>query len=156
MKSFVHLLILGAVSAAALFNTLGHAQSGGQFDLTWSTIGGGGTSSRGQFALSGTIGQADAGGLAGGNFQLEGGFWSAITLQQTPGAPLLRIRLIGAGVAILSWPVSASGFALEETTNASQDYSWSATPQPVVDTATEHTVIVPATGLIKCYRLKRP
>ena len=155
LNSITYSFALGALILAAL-TTFAHAQSGGQFDL-WSTIdGGGGTSSGGQFALSGAIGQPDAGALTGGNFKLEGGFWSGITVQQTLGAPLLRIKLLGNGQVILSWPVNASGFAIEETTNASQSYSWTATPQSVVDTATEHTVTVPANGLVKCYRLKRP
>ena len=52
-------------------------QTGGDYDLTWSTInGGGGTSSGGDFVLSGTIGQPDAGTMAGGDYRLEGGFWS--------------------------------------------------------------------------------
>src|SRR5262245_58605651 len=83
-------------AAATLFAATSRAQSGGQFDLSWSTIdAGGGTSSGGQFALSGTIGQPDAGVHSGGNFTLAGGFWSGITLQQTPGTPLLKIKLIG-------------------------------------------------------------
>ncbi len=54
------------------------AQSGGDFEITRSTIdGGGGTSSGGGFVLSGTIGQPDAGTLAGGDFTLRGGFWQA-------------------------------------------------------------------------------
>ena len=56
-----------------------HAQSGGSFDLTWSTVdGGGGTSTGGAFSLSGTIGQPDAASnptLTGGTFELTGGFW---------------------------------------------------------------------------------
>ena len=50
------------------------------FDLSWHTIGGGGgTSSGGGFTVSGTIGQhdADAVGMTGGAFELNGGFWSA-------------------------------------------------------------------------------
>ncbi len=132
------------------------AQSGGQFDLSWSTIdGGGGTSSGGQFALSATIGQPDAGTLAGGNFKLEGGFWTSINVLQTSGAPLLKVRLVG-GAAVISWPLSAQGFTLEETATLAQPNSWSAALQSVVDTATEHTVTVPAAGIIKCYRLKKP
>jgi len=133
------------------------AQSGGQFDLSWSVIGGGGgTSSGGQFALSGTIGQPDAGTLSGDNFLLEGGFWSGITLVQAPGAPILKIKLIAGGLAVISWPASVTGFTLEETATVAQPNSWSATPQSVVDTATERTVTVPAAGVIKCYRLKKP
>ncbi len=48
----------------------------GQYEISWSTIdGGGGTSSGGDFVLSGTIGQPDAGVMAGGSYVLSGGFW---------------------------------------------------------------------------------
>jgi hypothetical protein len=53
------------------------AQSGGDYDLTWSTIdGGGGMSTGGDYVLSGTIGQPDGGTMSGGDYRLEGGFWS--------------------------------------------------------------------------------
>ncbi len=53
-----------------------YAQSGGPYDLSWSTIDGGGeTSTGGPFSLSGTIGQPDANLLTGGNYTLGGGFW---------------------------------------------------------------------------------
>ena len=75
--------------AALAGGNLARAQSGGGFDLTWSTIdGGGGTSTGGVFSISGTIGQPDAGAMSSGSFQLTGGFWGVV---QTPGAPLLRI-----------------------------------------------------------------
>jgi len=53
------------------------AQSGGGYDLTWSTVdGGGGTFSTGEgYSLGGTAGQPDAGVLAGGGYTLAGGFW---------------------------------------------------------------------------------
>src|SRR5262245_42428460 len=157
LKSLPLSFTLGAICAAcAVLPTPSHAQSGGQFQLSWSTIdGGGGTSKGGQFALSGTVGQPDAGALTGGNFKLEGGFWSGITLQQTDGAPILKIKLVGGGMAVLSWPVSVTGFTLQETATVAQPNSWSDTAQSVVDTATEHTVTVPAAGVIKCYRLKK-
>jgi hypothetical protein len=157
-KSHSLLITVGAIwTTAALLVTTGRTQSGGQFNLSWSTLaGGGGTSSGGQFYLSGTVGQSAAGAFSGGNFKLEGGFWSGITVEQTLGAPLLRIKLLGNGQAILSWPLGVTGFTLEETASAAQPNSWSATPQSVVDTATEHTVTVPANGLVKCYRLKSP
>lgn len=41
----------------------------------WTADGGGGTSSAGNYSLSGTIGQADAGAMTGGNYRLAGGFW---------------------------------------------------------------------------------
>jgi len=154
LNSIVCSAALGALMLVAL-TTAARAQSAGPFDLSWSTIdGGGGTSSGGQFTLAGTIGQLDAGvaTLTGGQFSLTGGFWSFLSVVQTPGAPLLKIKLIG-GNAVISWPLNASGFILQETPSLSAPV-WTSTPQPVVNTATEHTVTVPAIGLMKSFRLK--
>ena len=54
------------------------AQSGGELDLSWNTVdsGGGTFSSGGGYALGGTIGQPDAGGMTGGVYTLSGGFWA--------------------------------------------------------------------------------
>jgi len=60
------------------------AQSGGGYDLSWSTVDGGGeaSSSGGVYILGGTAGQPDAGLLTGGSYTLGGGFWGggAVTL----------------------------------------------------------------------------
>jgi hypothetical protein len=57
------------------------AQSGGDYELTWSTIdGGGGVSSGGPYTLTATIGQPDAAAVSGGQYELLGGF--------LPGGPL--------------------------------------------------------------------
>ncbi len=52
----------------------------GQMEIMRSTADGGGTihSTGGNFELSGTIGQPDAGAMAGGAFELTGGFWFAL------------------------------------------------------------------------------
>ncbi len=52
-----------------------------QFDVDWFTIDGGGVmrSTGGDFELSGTIGQPDAGVLEGGGFVLTGGFWFGLS-----------------------------------------------------------------------------
>ena len=57
------------------------AQTGGPYDLTWSTIDGGGAmfSTSGCYSVGGTIGQPDPGQLSGGSYTLAGGFW--------PGGP---------------------------------------------------------------------
>jgi hypothetical protein len=154
LNSIAYSFALGALILAAL-TTFARAQSGGRFDLSWSTIdGGGGTSSGGQFQLSGTIGQPDAGTLTGGTFKLEGGFWSGVSVAQTPGAPMLKIKFIGGGLAVISWPVNAQGFALEESSAVGTGV-WSTTVSPVHDTAMEHTVTIPAIGAMKCYRLRK-
>jgi len=54
------------------------AQSGGDYNLSWSTVdGGGGRATGGGLIMVGTAGQPDAGALAGGSYLLAGGFWPA-------------------------------------------------------------------------------
>jgi len=143
------------IAALAVNAFPSHAQSGGNFNLKWSTVdGGGGLSTGGKFLMTGTVGQPDAGTLAGGQFKLEGGFWSGVAVVQTPGAPLLKIKPIGNGWAVISWPLTVTGFTLEEATAVSNT-SWNNTLQSVVDTAAEHTVTVPANGVMKVFRLKK-
>jgi hypothetical protein len=62
------------------------AQQAGSFDLTWSTVdGGGGESSGSDYTLLGTVGQPDAARLSGGGYSLVGGFWGwhPVPLAQT-------------------------------------------------------------------------
>lgn len=70
------LVIASALPAVLAMPALG--QSGGVFDLEWSTIDAGGAMdmSAGAFTLSGSIGQFDAGPTVNGVYGVEGGFWS--------------------------------------------------------------------------------
>lgn len=71
------LLMLGQPFDSLCCPNTALAQTGGGYDLTWSTIdGGGGTSNGGAYTLGGTIGQPDAGTLSGGTYTLIGGFWN--------------------------------------------------------------------------------
>ena len=67
------------------------AAKAGAFDLSWNTVDGGGAtfSSGGGYQLGGTIGQPDAGGLSGGVYTLEGGFWGGV------GAPVAVVPIPG-------------------------------------------------------------
>jgi hypothetical protein len=74
-------LRLSAVMIVLLYVSLALGQSGEDYILTWSTIdGGGGTSRGGQYVLTGTMGQPDAAYSASATYELLGGFW--------PGGPL--------------------------------------------------------------------
>ena len=87
------------------------------YSIDWHKIAGGGaTSTNAQYSLSGTIGQPDAAGQStGGSFSVTGGFWSFVAVQ-TYGAPLLTITISG-NQAVVSWPVSASGWTLQTNGN---------------------------------------
>ena len=78
--------------AAAFLGAL--VASGQELEMTRSTIDGGGVmhSAGGEFDLSGTIGQPDAGVMQGDEFTLTGGFWFEEPLgdcNSTGGADLL-------------------------------------------------------------------
>ena len=122
------------------------------FAIDWFTVdGGGGTSSGGQFSVSGTIGQPDAGLLSGGQFSLAGGVWSAISIVQTPGAPLLSIQPQGAALRI-SWPAPATGFVLEQTTNVLGP--WTPVSSPYATNASEISFSQPPSSQMQLYRLR--
>jgi hypothetical protein len=106
-----------------LFASLGFAQS---YSIDWYKIsGGGGTSTGGVYAVSGTIGQPDASGaMSGGNYALTGGFWSLIAAVQTPGSPILTVTHSGNSV-IVSWPYPSAGFALQQN-NSLSTTNWAA------------------------------
>jgi len=81
------LVLLAAVPALA--------QSGGGYDLSWSTVdGGGGTfSTGGVYSLGGTAGQPDAGLMTGGEYALGGGFWGGGAVAAAENAIYLPLVL---------------------------------------------------------------
>jgi hypothetical protein len=113
--------------------------------------GGGGTSTNSQFAVRGTIGQPAAGTeMVSGQFGMRSGFWSSVTVLQTPGAPLLSI-LKQAGTITLSWPAESTGFILEATPVLAPPISW----QPVSG-VTSNAVTLPSTPGMRFFRLRHP
>jgi hypothetical protein len=124
------------------------------YDLAWWTIdGGGGTSSGGTYSVTGTIGQPDAGVLSGGNYTLEGGFWSAFAATPTsPAGPQLSVSVSGQNV-IISWPSPSTGFTLEQNTSL-DPATWEAAQQTVNDNGTIMSIVAPAPAGNMFYRLK--
>ena len=79
MRKSILTLVAALLVTAAPSISLAQS-SGGDFEITRSTIdNGGGTSSGGDFSLTGTIGQHDASTQtsSGGDFGLASGFWAS-------------------------------------------------------------------------------
>ena len=114
-------LLLGFIILHSSFGLRAWGQS---YSIDWYKVaGGGGTSTGGVFVVSGTIGQADAGGpLTGGNYSLAGGFWALISVVQTPGLPNLTITHAGSSV-IVSWPNTGS-YTLQQNGNLAAGGGW--------------------------------
>jgi hypothetical protein len=137
-------------AAAMLLVSSTRAQN---YSIDWYTIaGGGGTSSGGNFSLSGTIGQPATATMSGGNFSLTGGFWSIISLVQTPGAPLLSVVLSGKN-AIISWPETSGGFLLQDSQSLTSG-TWSAAAGTLVTNGGVVSLTVSAASGYNFYRLQ--
>jgi hypothetical protein len=146
MKTFLLLLTLALPS-------LGFAQS---YSVDWFKVsGGGGTSTNGNYSVSGTIGQPDASGaLTGGNYSVTGGFWALINVVQTPGAPTLYISRAGNSVTVY-WQ-NVAGWNLIQNNNLTTPVaSWNASSSPTLANGTNSlTFVNPAGNLF--FRLKNP
>jgi hypothetical protein len=72
---------IAIATALALTFALVQPAVGQDFDLSWWSIDCGGAllTAGGNFELSGTFGQTDAGIMSGGSFTLSGGFWPGVT-----------------------------------------------------------------------------
>ena len=116
--------------------------------------GGGGASAGGTFALSGTLGQHDAGppSLIGGGFSLTGGFWSPAAVPP-PNLPVLFIERLGEDVRVF-WSLSASGFVLDESSSIGG--AWSQVAFPYDTNANDISITVPAPSGSRFYRLRKP
>ena len=128
------------------------------FTIDWFTIdGGGGTSTGGVYSVSGTIGQPDADGPAsGGNYSLTDGFWSLLSVVQTPGSPVLSIMLTATNTALVSWPSPSTGFSLQQNTNGVGTVNWSnALTTPTDDGTIKYIIVNPSSGN-RFYRLFKP
>jgi hypothetical protein len=124
--------------------------------IDWFSLdGGGGTSTGGAYAVSGTIGQPDAGPMSGGVFTLQGGFWSVIAVEQTPSPPLLRVFLTSTNTVVVAWPNPSTGFSLQQNSDLRTTAWASATDFPAVVGGENQVIISPPVGT-RFYRLKNP
>jgi len=145
--------VLGATLLLAV--SVGHAQT---YAIDWFKIaGGGGTSTGGVYSVSGTIGQPDASGpLTGGNYSLSGGFWSLLSVVQTPGAPVLSIASTPTNTIAVTWPSPATGWIPQQNTNSVSSVNWSNVTDTIQDNGTTRTLIVSPPLGKRFYRLFKP
>ena len=142
-----------ALSAFGLLTAVGGASAQSFSIDRFALGGGGGTGTGGRFSLSGVAGQPEATPqpLAGGSFSLAGGFWS-LAAEPTAGTPMLAIERQGANVRV-SWPLTATGFVLDQSLAVTG--LWSQVAFPYVTNATDISVSAPAPAGSTFYRLRR-
>ena len=102
--------------------------------------------SGGRFSLTGTAGQPEAVpefASVDSRFSLYPGFWPVAVILTAPDSPELRFLPAAPGQSTVAWPVTASGWILEQSHDLQ---SWSPVAAPVVNTASDHTVTMPGAG----------
>ena len=137
-----------------LIPALSQAQN---YSIDWHKIaGGGGTSSNGNYSVSGTIGQPDASlqPMNGGNYSLTGGFWSLISVVQTPGAPTLYISHAGNTVTVY-WQDVAGWNLIQSGDLTTPIASWPASGGVTTSNGTNYLNVVNPSGN-RFFRLKNP
>jgi hypothetical protein len=147
MKNLIAILVFAALMAVSA-----SAQS---YSINWYKVaGGGGTSSNGQYSVSGTIGQPDASSaMTGGNYSLTGGFWALISVVQTPGGPTLYISHNGNTVTVY-WQ-NATGWTLQQNNNLNVPTAWSLNSSWTTSNGTNYLNVTPPSGNL-FYRLYNP
>ena len=125
------------------------------YSIGWYKIaGGGGTSTNGQYSVSGTIGQPDASGtMSGGNFSVTGGFWSLISVVQTTGAPTLYTSRTG-NTVIVYWQ-DASGWSLQQNNDLAVPANWSPSGGVTTSNGTNYLNLNSPSGYL-FFRLQHP
>jgi hypothetical protein len=117
-----------------------HAQN---YSIDWYNVsGGGGTSTGGQFSLSGAIGQPDVGAMAGGSYSLTGGFLSLGAAAPTP--PAIVSVMPGTGPTSGGTMVTIVGTGFES--GATVDFGASPALSVDVINSTNITALTPPSG----------
>lgn len=125
------------------------------FTLDWTTLDGGGEqlSAGGEFTLSVTVGQPDAGPSGAGGFSLQSGFWAGITDEPGWTIPVLRIGWIAQQPAVI-WPADATNWTLQATA-ALAPAGWSDVGAVPIATGGEFMVSIDSSEPRMKYRLSR-
>jgi hypothetical protein len=148
--------VYAIVIALAVLEFAVSTVSAQSYAIDWFTIdGGGGTSTGGVYTVSGTIGQPDAGHMTGGNFTLDGGFWSIIAAVQSPGSPLLRVVRTSTNTVVVAWPAPSTGFSLQQNLDLNTT-AWAGITNSVNVVGSENQIIVAPPVGNRFYRLKNP
>jgi len=93
--------------------------------------------------------------MIGGSYSLTGGFWSLLSVVQTPGAPMLKIFLTTTNTAVVSWPSPSADFALQQNSNLSTT-NWTTPAELILDDGTNKFIIVNPPVDKRFYRLHKP
>lgn len=123
--------------------------TGGSYAVVAAIASGGGASSGGAFMVNGWVATAGAGTSQGQDFALTCGLVGGYVI--AGGDVPLKVALVPGGQARLWWPAGVGGYQLEYSLSLSPGAAW----RPVSPTPADNSVIVPAAGLTRFFRLRK-
>ena len=129
----------------------------GQYNIDWFQItGGGGLAEGGGYSLNGAVNlSSNSAEMFAGNYSIMPSFSVPFDIVQTSVPPALTILLTETNTVVISWPLIASDFKVQVSTNV-ESMDWHPPLQPILEDSFRRTIIVrPSTGA-SFYRLVRP
>jgi hypothetical protein len=126
-----------------------------EFKITrWTMDGGSGQSTGGVHVVTGSLGQPTGGNQSSSSFQLAGGYYGFVAVAPGGPGPVLRITPLAREV-VLSWPESARGFLLEQTSSLTRP-EWSTVNGVTAVVGGEFQMRLPWTTTNRYFRLRKP
>jgi hypothetical protein len=92
--------------------------------------------------------------MSGGSYSLTGGFWSLISVVQTPGAPTLTIQFLNPTTIKVFWPYPSTGWTLQQNFDL-KTTNWSSSGGVSNDGTNNSVTISSPTGNL-FFRLQYP
>lgn len=116
-NAYIQKGVIALLMACLLMIVPALAQTGGDYNISWSTIdGGGGQSSGGDYVLTATIGQPEAGAASGGDYELLGGF--------LPGGPLCFVNFEHFARFAENWLEEGTGSPADLFVDVDNEVNW--------------------------------
>lgn len=122
----------------------------------FTVAGGGGSSSKANFSVTGTIGQKEGNRkLANGRFEVKPGFWRYIGLVQLPGSPELQLQTIG-NTTYLRWATAGPDqeIVLEVSSAIGPGANWQPATTPITTSAGQSRVEIVSRSSNQFFRLR--
>ena len=128
--------------------------------IDWYTVdGGGGETSAGEFTLSGTAGQPDAGTLTSpsADFSLFGGYWGQLMAGTVQGGrPRLRLYFTNANTLVLSWPAENGDYFLQKSPSLTSGWNNVTNAPVIVGSECRVSLTFQRTDTPTFFRLRKP
>ena len=149
-------LALAVLTVTLLMSGLSFARGQSANASAFTLDGGGGTSSGGEYEITGSIGQMELGSvMSGGDFEVSGEFLAMMVTVPGPDGTALTISVTPQNLVVLSWASDGTDLVLQQSSNLSAP-NWTVVGITPADDGLTKSVTLPLTMGNKFFRLTKP